>query len=314
MMEAGIAWVRAFEECHRRQQVRRHLIAAGVTAVSIGLVGAMTAISPALAGPVNVRGITTVTVTGAATAPANDTSQAEAACGAGQLLVGGGYVIDGTSTGWQVYIDAPLNTTTWLAELVNNGSQPLNYSAYAVCAETVAGKKGVTGYTTKVVNTAVNVPANDTGEADATCPAGDVLTGGGYEVTNVSSNWSIYLDAPTATGTWTAEIDNEVPLTTNYTSFAVCLAKTNSKPVTALASAGVDAGGTVPANSDQAVDVSCGAHEVLLGGGYVMDSIGQDWLIAATAPMASGEWQVQADDLDSNSRDFSSVAECLQKA
>jgi len=40
MMEAGIAWVRAFEECHRRQQVRRHLIAAGVTAVSIGLVGA----------------------------------------------------------------------------------------------------------------------------------------------------------------------------------------------------------------------------------------------------------------------------------
>jgi hypothetical protein len=137
-----------------------------------------------------------------------------------------------------VYIDAPLNKAAWLAELVNNGSQPLNYSAYAVCAETVAGKKGVTGYTTTVVDTTVNVPANETGEADATCPTGDVLTGGGYEVANVSSNWSIYLDAPTATDTWTAEIDNEVPLTTNYTSFAVCLAKKNSKPVTALATTG----------------------------------------------------------------------------
>lgn len=294
--------------------MRRHLIAAGAAAVSIGLVGAMTAISPALAGPVNVKGVTTVTVTGAATAPANDTSQAEASCGPGQLLVGGGYVIDSTSTAWQVYVDAPLNNGTWLAELVNNGTQPLNYSAYAVCAETVAGKKGVTGYTTTVADTSVNVPANETGEADATCPTGDVLTGGGYEVTNVSSNWSIYLDAPTATGTWTAEIDNEVPLTTNYTSFAVCLAKTNSKPVTALASVNVDAGATVPANSDQTADVSCDAHEVLLGGGYVMESIGQDWLIAATAPTAGNEWQVQADDLDSNSRDFSSVAVCLQKA
>ena len=294
--------------------MRRHLIAAGVTAVSIGLVGAMTAISPALAGPVNVRGITTVTVTGAATAPANDTSQAEATCAAGQLLVGGGYVIDGTSADWQVYIDAPLNKTTWLAELVNNGSQPLSYSAYAVCAETVAGKKGVTGYTTTVVNTTVSVAANETGEADAICPTGDVLTGGGYEVANVSSNWSIYLDAPTATGTWTAEIDNEVPLATNYTSFAVCLAKANSKPVTALASASVNASATVPANSDQTADVSCGAHEVLLGGGYVMDSIGQDWLIAAAAPTAGNQWQVQADDLDSNSRNFQLVAVCLQKA
>ena len=151
--------------------------------------------------------------------------------------VGGGYVIDGTSADWQVYIDAPLNKTTWLAELVNNGSQPLSYSAYAVCAETVAGKKGVTGYTTTVVNTTVSVAANETGEADAICPTGDVLTGGGYEVANVSSSWSIYLDAPTAAGTWTAEIDNEVPLTTSYTSFAMCLAKTNSKPVTALAAA-----------------------------------------------------------------------------
>jgi hypothetical protein len=37
-------------------------------------------------------------------------------------------------------------------------------------------------------------------------------------------------------------------------------------------------------------------------------------LIAATAPAGSSEWQVRADDLDSYSRDFSSVAVCTQKA
>jgi hypothetical protein len=294
--------------------VRRHAIAAGVAAVGIGLAGAMVAISPAMAGPVSVRGITTQTVVGTATAPAGETGEAEATCGSGELLVGGGYVISGTSTDWQVYVDAPLNGTTWLVEPVNFGTAPLDFSAYAICALSVPGKKGVSAYTTQVVATTVNVPANETGEADATCPAGDLLTGGGYQVANVSSNWSIYLNAPTSSDTWTAEIDNEVPVTTTYDSFAVCLAKQNAKPVTALTTSTVSTAATVPANSSQTADVSCGAHQLMTGGGHVMDSIGQDWLIAASAPVASNEWQVQAVDLDSTSREFDSIAVCLSKA
>jgi hypothetical protein len=46
----------------------------------------------------------------------------------------------------------------------------------------------------------------------------------------------------------------------------------------------------------------------------VMDSIGQDWLIAASAPVTSNDWQVEAVDLDSVSRDFDSIAMCLAKA
>lgn len=294
--------------------MRRHSIAASVAAVGIGIAGAMTAISPALAGPVIVKGITTQTITGAATAPAGDTGQAEAACGTGELLVGGGYVVSSTATDWQMYISAPLNGTTWLAEVVNSSAQPLPFSAYAICAESAPGKTGLSGYTTLVEDTVVNVPANETGEADASCPAGDVLTGGGYQVDNVSSNWSIYLNAPTASSTWTAEIDNEVPATTTYVSFAVCLARANSKPVTALTSSTVAAAATVAGNSDQTADVSCAAHELMTGGGHVMESVGQDWLIPASAPVASNEWQVQADDLDGVSRDFDSIAVCLKKA
>jgi hypothetical protein len=274
----------------------------------------MTVISPALAGPVSVRGITTQTVVGTATAPAGDTGEAEATCGSGQLLVGGGYTVSGSATDWQVYVDAPLNGTGWLVEIVNPAAQPVSFSAYAVCAESVPGKKGVSKYTTQVVQTSVNVPANDTGEADASCPSGEVLTGGGYEVENVSSNWSVYLNAPTGASTWTAEIDNEVPLATTYDSFALCLARINGKPVTALASTIVSSAATVAANSDQTASASCAAHELLTSGGSVMDSIGQDWLIAASAPDAGNDWQVKADDLDSYSRNFSAIAVCLEKA
>jgi len=294
--------------------VQRHAIGAAVAAIGLGLAGALVAMAPALAGPVSVRGITTQTVIETATAPAGETAEAEATCGSGQLLVGGGYVISGTSTDWQVYVDAPLNGNTWLVEPVNFAAQPLDFSAYAICALSVPGKKGVSKYTTQVVTTAVNVPANETGEADATCPAGELLTGGGYEVDNVSSNWSIYLNAPTSSDTWTAEIDNEVPVTTTYNSFAVCLAKKNGKPVTALTTSTVSTAGTVAANSSQTADVSCAAHELMTGGGHVIDSIGQDWLIATSAPIASNDWQVQAVDLDTVSRDFDSIAVCLSKA
>jgi hypothetical protein len=294
--------------------VHRHALAAGMAAVGIGLAGAMVAITPAMAGPVSVRGITTQTVIATATAAATETGEAEATCPAGELLTGGGYTISGTSTDWQVYVDAPANSTTWLVEPVNFAAQPLDFSAYAICAESVPGKKGVSAYTSQVVATTVTVPANQTGEADATCPAGDLLTGGGYQVENISPNWSIYLNAPTASGTWTAEIDNEVPLSTTYDSFAICLGRKNSKPVTALTTSTVSTASTVPANSSQTADVSCGAHQLMTGGGYVMDSIGQDWLIAASAPVTSNDWQVEAVDLDSVSRDFDSIAMCLAKA
>jgi len=294
--------------------VHKSRIAAGAAAVGIGIAGAMAAVSPAFAGPVSVNGITTHIVVAHATAPAGDTGHAEAKCPAAQLLVGGGYVVNSTATDWQVYSDSPLNGTTWLVEPVNFSAQPLHFSAYAICAKSVPGKKGISGYTTQVVDATVNVPANQTGEADASCPAGDLLTGGGYEVDNVSANWSIYLNAPTSSGTWTAEIDNEVPLTTTYDSFAVCLANKNSNPITGLTTSTVDVAATVPANSVQTADASCGSSALLVGGGHVMDSIGQDWLIAASGPAGATDWQAKAADLDSVSREFHSIAVCLAKA
>ena len=294
--------------------MRKRAIGAGVVAVGFGIAVAMVGIGPALAGPVSVKGITTITVIAPATAPAGDTGEAEATCGAGELLVGGGYIVNGISTDWQVYVDAPLNGTTWLVEPVNFGAQPLSFSAYAICALSVPGKKGISGYATQVVQAQVDVPAVQTGEADAACGPGQLRTGGGYQVDNVSANWSVYSNAPLNGDAWNVEIDNEVQATTTIDSFAVCMARTNSKPVKGLTVATVSTAATVPPNSVQTADVSCGPKELMTGGGHEIESIGQDWRIQASAPITGNDWQVQVADLDNVSRDFDSIAVCLAKA
>jgi len=273
----------------------------------------MISVTPALAGPISVKGITTHTVVTTATAAGNNTAEAEATCGAGELLVGGGYIVNSTATDWRVYVDAPLNGSTWLVEPVNFDANPLSFSVYAICATSAPGGNAITAYTTQLVDTQVDVPANQTGQALATCPAGDLRTGGGYDVYNVSPNWSIYTNGPFNGDTWNVEIDNEVPLDTIIDSFAMCLGKANSKPITGLAVSTMDTHATVQANSTQTADVSCDPHTLMTGGGHEMDSIGQSWSIQASAPVSSNDWQVLAASLDSNSRDFDSFAVCLVK-
>jgi hypothetical protein len=271
--------------------------------------------SPALAGPLSVKGITSQVVTATVTAaPGSDTATAEAFCPQGELLTGGGYVVNSTSTDWRIWVDAPLDDAAWVVEPVNFSTKPLSFTAYAICAMSVPGKSGISGYTMQTVQTAVNVPAQQTGEADATCPAGELRTGGGYEVFNVSANWSIYLNAPLNTDTWTVEIDNEVTNATTLTSYAQCLAKTNSQPVTALTVSTVEKATTVPANSVKTADEHCGPQQVMTGGGHVIQSIGQDWSIRASAPIATNNWQVRVTDLDNYSRVFDTIALCLAKA
>jgi hypothetical protein len=133
-------------------------------------------------------------------------------------------------------------------------------------------------------------------------------------VDNVSADWSIYSNAPLNDDAWNVEIDNEVPVTTTFDSYAVCLAKRNSKPVAAFTISTVNTAATVPANSVQSADVSCAPKELMTGGGHVIASIGQDWRIQVSAPISANDWRVQVADLDSFSRNFDSIAICLAKA
>jgi hypothetical protein len=101
---------------------------------------------------------------------------------------------------------------------------------------------------------------------------------------------------------------------TTVTSYARCLGKTNSQPVTALTVSTIEKAATVPANSVKTTNEHCGPQQVMTGGGHVIDSIGQDWSIQASAPVAKNDWQVHVASLDSFSRVFDTLAVCLAKA
>ena len=132
--------------------------------IAVAVVAAATAVtmltsSPALAGPFSVKGITTQVVTATATAaPGSDTATAEAFCPQGELLTGGGYVVNSTSADWRIWVDGPLDDAAWGVEPVNFSAQPLSFSAYAICAMSVPGKSGISGYTVQTVQTAISVP------------------------------------------------------------------------------------------------------------------------------------------------------------
>jgi hypothetical protein len=97
-------------------------------------------------------------------APGSDTAAAEAFCPQGELLTGG-YVVNSTSADWRIWVGAPLDDTAWAVGPANFSTQPLSFSAYAICAMSVPGKSGISGYTTQTVRTAVSVPPDQTGEA-----------------------------------------------------------------------------------------------------------------------------------------------------
>jgi hypothetical protein len=113
--------------------MRKRTLAVVGSAVGLGLVLTVTLIGTANAGPITVKGLTTNVVTVTATATANSVTQAEAACAPDQLMTGGGFQEASVGHDDKVFINAPLDTSTWLVEVVNDSGFDFQYQAYAIC-------------------------------------------------------------------------------------------------------------------------------------------------------------------------------------
>ncbi|GAA2717354.1 MULTISPECIES: hypothetical protein [Streptomyces] len=90
-----------------------------------------------------------------------------APCPAGQVPSGGGYDVTGDSLRVTV---VDVQSTSWLAAASNTGSDAQKLTSYAVCSP-AAHSHPRSG--------SLSVPAGQTVEATASCPAGQVVTGGG---------------------------------------------------------------------------------------------------------------------------------------
>ena len=113
--------------------MRKRTIAAAGSALALGVVLAVTLIGTANAGPISVKGLTTNVVTVSATATANNVSEAEASCAPDQLMTGGGFQEASVGHDDKVFINAPLNQSTWFVEIVNDSAFDFQFQVFAIC-------------------------------------------------------------------------------------------------------------------------------------------------------------------------------------
>lgn len=183
------------------------------------------------------------------TIPANSTGNTTVDCPAGSIVVSGGFA--GTNglriyhsmkddNGWRVY---GRNTTT--------ASEPMN--VYATCM-TISGGS----VTQEMVQ--MNVNANDISHLEVSCPAGSVVTGGGW-VVGSTKPVEVYNSSQSGNG-WQIYVSNTGSENPLINAYAVCLSGISG--TTASASDN----GPVAADGTGHVVQACPSGSYATGGGF----------------------------------------------
>ena len=222
--------------------------------------------------------------------PASSQESAKADCPGSSVLTGGGFATSGSNmfvktmsmsgNGWQVYGVNQLGS-----------SQLLN--AYAICLHNSGG-------TTSQVYAQVSAPAGDNGHATVACPAGSVVTGGGYAS---NAQFTVYNSSKDGNG-WQVYAHNNSGSSQLLNAYAICLAGTTAT------SSQLFVQGTVPANSTKGVQAECPSGSILTGGGFA----GSTNLLIYNTSMTSGNppaWITYARNLTGSNQLLNSYAICL---
>ena len=134
----------------------------------------------------------TETVTENVYIDAGEIGSATAACPAESIVTGGGFA----SQDDLFMYNSSKNGNGWRVYARNNGSQSRLMRVYAVCMFNTGGSSSQNGDQT-------SIPSGTAGYAEASCPAGTVLTGGGwagnsngslvvYNSSQYGNNWRVY--------------------------------------------------------------------------------------------------------------------------
>jgi hypothetical protein len=141
-------------------------------------------------------------------------------------------------------------------------------AAWLVALSGTASAAGVSGY--RVVSATQNVAAGQGGTASATCPSGDVVLSGGYQVSDSTPGALNYWgSAPTladnslSSTTWSAGIGNNTTTTQSVTAYAVCVSSSISGYSEQSQFFSMPAGSATDGN------LACPAGDVVVGGGWL---------------------------------------------
>jgi hypothetical protein len=171
-------------------------------------------------------------------------------CPAGSVVVSGGYA---GSNGLRIYHSA-MNGNGWRVYGKNNSTNSKNMAVYATCLYQSGGS-------TSLEMSQSEIEASDVTQLVAGCPAGSVVTGGGF-VIGANHPVEIYHGSKSDNG-WQIYVNNtgtETPLVNVY---AVCLSGVSGS-TTQVSQTNI----VVPANDMAEGSKNCPAGSYITGGGF----------------------------------------------
>jgi hypothetical protein len=214
-----------------------------------------------------------------ATLAGNGADSITAECPAGTVVVGGGF-----SASPEVVVSSQYpQITGWQAHVRNTSSSSKVVRVYAVCLHNTPGAS------IEIVQESTVMPSDGNAEVYAKCPAGSVVTGGGWRTTGAD----VRITQSAKTGAaWNIEAHNYSTNCMLY-AHAVCLSGTGGK--TSLS----EVWGEVDYHwGPKEISVTCPQGTVMTGGGYRDNTGYEEFLVYINAgpwgEAPNAEWRVYA--------------------
>jgi len=188
-----------------------------------------------------------------ATLAPDDLGHVVVSCPEGSIVTSGGfttnpevlvYTQSKSENGWQVYG-------------VNNSDSEKLLHVYATCLS------NTNGFVSQIYDQ-VAAPAGGIGHGNTTCPAGSVVTGGGW-ASNADGGLSIYNSSKSGNG-WQVYVRNTGNTEKFFNTYAICLSGTNG--VTNQSGDKV----SITAGSTGAVKAVCENDALITGGGFAANT------------------------------------------
>jgi hypothetical protein len=231
-------------------------------------------------------------VSATVTVPAGTWAATTAVCPGGGLVVGGGY-----DAHWNVEVYSHYKSGDgWRGAGWNHGGSDLAMTVHAVCL------RNVSGTTSMVTSSSVSVTPGNWGKAVAECPAGSVVTGGGWAVLP-TGDMHVYNSSKFGNG-WEVYAFNTGSGNSGVVARAICLEGTTGSvsEVTNSISLGAGSVGEVECSCSSGLNVS---------GGFAGPFQYAKLYITSPDLSVSGQWSNWGRNTDTSSRNFYCYADCL---
>jgi hypothetical protein len=186
--------------------------------------------------------------------PNNANEEGTATCPEGTVVLSGGAYIASFSVKAGINSSFPENNRTWTASANNFSGAATTFNVYVVCANKPPG------YVRSNAASPVSNPAGDQNSSSMSCPAGDVLFGGGVAAGSDSVSVAMTSSYPASSTSWKVAVSNFSGIGETFTEHVIC-----GKALPGYAISATSA--SDPAGTQKGIIQDCIAPAVVLGGG-----------------------------------------------